>query len=80
MSSAPGTIIIATDATPETLDIAQKRITARNVDFHIADAYALPDQLGRFDAAFAGFWFSHVPHAHIRPFLDNRSDNDTNSF
>jgi hypothetical protein len=32
--------VVATDATPETLDIAQKRITARNVDFDIADAYA----------------------------------------
>jgi SAM-dependent methyltransferase len=38
--------VVATDATQETLDIAQKRITARNVDFHIADAYALPDRLG----------------------------------
>jgi ubiquinone/menaquinone biosynthesis C-methylase UbiE len=63
--------VVATDATPQTLDIAQKRVTARNVDFHIADAYALPDQLGRFDAAFAGFWFSHVPRSRIGRFLDN---------
>ena len=63
--------VVATDATPETLDIAQKRITARNVGFHIADAYALPDQLGRFNAAFAGFWFSHVPRSRIRRFLYN---------
>jgi len=63
--------VVATDATQETLDIAQKRITARNVDFHIADAYALPHQLGRFDAAFGGFWFSHVPRSRIRRFLDN---------
>jgi ubiquinone/menaquinone biosynthesis C-methylase UbiE len=63
--------VVATDATLETLDIAQKRITAWNVDFHIADAYALPDQLGPFNAAFGGFWFSHVPRSRIRRFLDN---------
>jgi SAM-dependent methyltransferase len=63
--------VAATDATPETLDIAQKRISARNVDFHIADAYALPNRLACFDAAFAGFWFSHIPRSRIRCFLDN---------
>jgi SAM-dependent methyltransferase len=68
---APHAAHVAIDATPERLDIVQKRISAKNVDFHIADAYALPDQLGRFDAAFAGFSFSHVPRAHIRRFLDN---------
>lgn len=56
------------NATNPRLDIAQERVTAMNVDFHIADAYALPDQLGRFDAAFAAFWFSHVPRSRISSF------------
>jgi hypothetical protein len=30
-----------------------------------------PDQLGRFDAAFGAFWFSHLPRTNIRRFLDN---------
>jgi hypothetical protein len=59
-----------------------------NVVFQVADAYALPAALGTFDAAFGGFWWSHVPrerrgeftdslHARLEPgarvlFLDNR--------
>ena len=37
--------VVATDAPPETLDIAQKRITTRNVDFHIADAYYISEEV-----------------------------------
>jgi demethylmenaquinone methyltransferase/2-methoxy-6-polyprenyl-1,4-benzoquinol methylase len=54
--------IVAVDATPETLAIArEKPWPPGRVDFRLADAYALPDELGLFDAAFAGFWWSHVP-------------------
>ena len=54
--------IVAVDANRETLDIAtEKSWPADRVDFKIADAYALPDELGMFDAAFAGFWWSHIP-------------------
>ena len=31
------------------------------VRFQLADAYALDERLGRFDAALAFFWWSHVP-------------------
>lgn len=57
------------------------------MEFRHADAYALPAALGRFDAALAGLWFSHVPigarpaflrslHDRLRPgarvlFIDN---------
>ena len=34
-----------------------------------ADAYALPESLGRFNAAFAGFWWSHVPRQRLAEFL-----------
>jgi demethylmenaquinone methyltransferase/2-methoxy-6-polyprenyl-1,4-benzoquinol methylase len=62
---------LATDANEETLAIARtKRLPAGKVDFRVLDAYA-PEALGaeRFDAAFAGFWWSHVPHARLAPWL-----------
>jgi ubiquinone/menaquinone biosynthesis C-methylase UbiE len=65
------THVVAIDATQETLGIARKRVAARNADFLVADAYSLPDQLGRFDAAFAGFWLSHIPRSRIACFLDH---------
>lgn len=54
--------ILALDASPETLELAAAReLPAGRVEFRVADAYELPDALGRFDGAFAGFWWSHVP-------------------
>ena len=61
--------VVATDAAPETMAIARGRAANADVVFTIADAYDLPERLGRFDAAFAGFWFSHVPKARRREFL-----------
>jgi len=61
--------VFALDSSPETLRIARERVAAPNTEFHIGDAYAL-DRLGRsFNAAFAGFWFSHVPLERQREFL-----------
>jgi len=54
--------VVGVDANRETLDVAaEKSWPANRVEFRIADAYALPDELGMFDAAFAGFWWSHIP-------------------
>lgn len=53
--------VVATDANEEPMAFARLRPGAQNVHFRQADVYALPDDLGRFDAAFAGLWFSHVP-------------------
>jgi len=80
---------LATDLNPETLAVARRKAVPAQVRFAIADAYTLdgvPAQT--FDAAFAGFWWSHVPiarlpgwlallHARLRPgawvvILDNR--------
>ena len=61
--------VLALDAAAETLAIAISRIPAANVEFRLGDAYALPQDCGRFDAAFAGFWFSHVPKDRRREFL-----------
>jgi demethylmenaquinone methyltransferase/2-methoxy-6-polyprenyl-1,4-benzoquinol methylase len=61
--------MLALDTAPETIDIAKSRVPDGKVDFLIGDAYALPQQSGQFDAAFAGFWFSHVPKTRQREFL-----------
>ena len=79
--------LVATDAGPEPLEFARLRPNAERVTFRLEDAYALPADLGVFDAAFAGLWFSHVPverrveflrslHARLQPrarviFIDN---------
>jgi ubiquinone/menaquinone biosynthesis C-methylase UbiE len=62
---------VALDAAPETLKIAAGRISSRKVRFVVGDAYYLPDSLGQFDAAFLGFWFSHIPMRRRREFLQN---------
>lgn len=79
--------LVATDATVEPLEFARLRPYTGSVTFRQEDAFDLPSDLGLFDAAFAGLWFSHVPiesrarfirslHARLRPgakvvFVDN---------
>jgi demethylmenaquinone methyltransferase/2-methoxy-6-polyprenyl-1,4-benzoquinol methylase len=62
---------LATDAQPETLAVARAKPMPPAVRFATADAYSLAE-LGaeRFDAAFAGCWWSHVPLARLRAWLD----------
>ncbi len=61
--------ILAIDAAPETMAIARSRVAGDTVQFLVGDAYALPRRAEKFDAAFAGFWFSHVPKERQREFL-----------
>jgi 2-polyprenyl-3-methyl-5-hydroxy-6-metoxy-1,4-benzoquinol methylase len=62
--------VTATDLAEEPMRIAQaKPLPEGKVRFSLADAYAIDESLGRFDAAFAGFWWSHVPRARIGAFL-----------
>lgn len=61
--------VVATDLAEEPMRIAQSKSYAKRPAFVIADAYALPDSLGRFDAALAVFWWSHVPRQRIAEFL-----------
>ena len=73
----------------ETLAVARRKPMPQGVQFAISDAYTLHGlPARRFDAAFAGFWWSHVPverlpswlallHARLQPgacvvMLDNR--------
>ena len=61
----------AYDINEETLAIARtKRVDSTRVSFSQGDAYAPPIATPRHDAAFAGFWWSHVPTQHIARFLE----------
>lgn len=63
---------LATDLNAETLAIARaKPALPRSVRFCRADAYTLAE-LGPqpFDAAFVGFWWSHVPKARLDGWLE----------
>jgi len=61
--------VLAIDSAAETMAIAKTRVPLGKVEFLSGDAYALPADIGRFDAAFAGFWFSHIPKKRQREFL-----------
>ncbi len=63
--------IVAIDAAREPLEIARKRITHDSVTFLLGDAYRVPLDIGGLDAAFAGFWFSHIPRSRREEFLLN---------
>jgi ubiquinone/menaquinone biosynthesis C-methylase UbiE len=61
--------VVALDSSTETLRIARERVVTPNTEFQVGDAYALPRFSYSFSAAFAGFWFSHVPLERQREFL-----------
>ncbi len=61
--------LVAIDSAVETLNIARARVPQKTAEFLVGDAYQLKPALGQFTAAFAGFWFSHIPKARQREFL-----------
>jgi len=61
--------VVALDSAPETLGIARTRNLPDKVRFVVGDAYRIPIESDKFDAGFAGFWWSHIPLARIREFL-----------
>jgi ubiquinone/menaquinone biosynthesis C-methylase UbiE len=62
---------VATDINPAPLDLARARLSGwTNVRFVEADAFDLDPLDGSFDAAFVGFFWSHVPRAAIGAFLE----------
>lgn len=62
--------VTAIDVNEEVLEIARaKPRVQENVEFRREDAYALPGFLQPFSGGLAGFWWSHVPKARLRPFL-----------
>jgi demethylmenaquinone methyltransferase/2-methoxy-6-polyprenyl-1,4-benzoquinol methylase len=44
-------------------------LTGGNARFLVADAFELPNELGTFNAAFAGLWLSHIPTSRLRAFF-----------
>ena len=63
--------VLATDLNDETLAVARTRSYGPGeVRFQVADAYNLGGVPGRFDAIFAGFFWSHVPRADVRRFAE----------
>jgi SAM-dependent methyltransferase len=61
--------VVAVDAAPETLAIARERVAGLRVELVVGDAYEPPRAAAPYDAAFAGFWLSHVPRARLDAFL-----------
>lgn len=62
---------LATDLNPETMAVARAKALPACVRFATVDAYTLDGLDGeRFDAAFAGFWWSHVPLERLPGWLD----------
>jgi SAM-dependent methyltransferase len=62
---------LATDLSPETMALAQQKSLPACVQFATVDSYSwqgLPAN-EKFDAAFAGCWWSHVPLARLQPWL-----------
>ena len=62
---------LATDLNPETMEVARAKALPPSVRFATVDAYTLAE-LGeqRFDAAFAGCWWSHVPLQRLPGWLE----------
>ena len=63
--------VVATDLADEPMKIAESKTYGGEVIFVKADAYALPKELGQFDAALAVFWWSHIPRERVTDFLDS---------
>jgi SAM-dependent methyltransferase len=63
---------LATDINPETMAIAMaKPLPEGKVAFATVDAYSFEGPGEQtFDAAFSGCWWSHVPLARLRPWLE----------
>lgn len=62
--------VVATDINPEMIEMAKLRaLPADKVQFRVADAYALPDDIGSYTAVFIGFWWSHVKREQQEKFL-----------
>ncbi len=62
--------VVATDINPGMIAKAAVRLShASNVRLVTSDAYALTEVAGRFSAAFAAWWWSHMPRARIPEFL-----------
>lgn len=63
--------MVALDASQETFQIAKSRVGCSGVEWVVGDAYQMPLAGQRFDAVFAGFWFSHIPLEKLPAYLNH---------
>ncbi len=62
--------VVGIDVNPEMISRAQSRCERfPHVKFRLADAYSLGPEAGTFTAAFAVWWWSHVPVSRVGAFL-----------
>jgi demethylmenaquinone methyltransferase/2-methoxy-6-polyprenyl-1,4-benzoquinol methylase len=62
--------VVATDVNEEVLAVARRKVSMlSNVQLRAADAYTLEGISPSFTAAFAAYWWSHMPIARIGEFL-----------
>jgi SAM-dependent methyltransferase len=62
--------VLASDASKKMISIAQEKYkTLANVTFKVCDAYSLANVSAMFNAAYAHWWWSHMPRSKIRDFL-----------
>ncbi len=62
--------VVGIDVNPEMISRAQSRCERLpNVKFRLADAYSLEPEAGAFTAAFAVWWWSHIPRSRVGAFL-----------
>jgi protein-L-isoaspartate O-methyltransferase len=62
--------VVATDINAEMIEMAKLRgLPPDKVQFRVADAYNLPDDIGSYTAVFIGFWWSHVKREQQEKFL-----------
>jgi len=70
MIAARATSVTGIDLSLEVLAVARaEQPASAPAQFVLGDAYALDRVPGKFDAAFLGFWWSHVQHAKLHRFL-----------
>jgi ubiquinone/menaquinone biosynthesis C-methylase UbiE len=61
--------VTALDSSAEVLEINRGKLQPDNVTYVVADIFAWQPQI-QYDAAFMGFWLSHVPPVRFDSFLD----------
>lgn len=65
-------LILATDTSETMMEVARKRTASKkNVSYLLSDAYTLDNVQGEFNAAFCGYWVSHVKRKRMGDFLSN---------
>jgi len=64
--------VMSLDICPEMISIAKKNNdNCKNIEYLTTDIFNINVQINNFfNAAFSGFWWSHIPHSKIAHFID----------